>query len=181
MMMPKTGKEARAIGAPRYFTGILCKRGHLSERYAVGGHCVECDNARERDDEERKAASKKYYEANKSKCFEASRIWRDKTGKAYEYTKRHREKNPGIIQASNAKRRSSKMSRTPAWLNDGHLFELDCIYRYCAALRSVGLDYEVDHVVPLQGDSVSGLHVPWNLQVISAKENATKGNSFGML
>ena len=181
MMLPKTGKEARAIGSPRYFTGILCKRGHLSERYAVGGHCVECDNQRERDVVERRSATKKYYETNKQKCMESSKTWRIKAGKSYEYTKRHRAKNPGIIQSSNAKRRSSKMLRTPPWLNAGHFFEIDCIYKYCAGLRQAGLNYEVDHIGPLQGNSVSGLHVPWNLQVITAFENGSKGNSFGML
>jgi 5-methylcytosine-specific restriction endonuclease McrA len=68
------------------------------------------------------------------------------------------------------------MQRTPLWLNDGHLFEMECIYKYCAELRTIGLDYHVDHIVPMQGKKVSGLHAPWNLQVISAQENLSKGN-----
>jgi len=178
MMMPKTGKEARQQGLPRYFTGLLCKRGHLSERYAVGGHCVECDNQRARPEDQRKATLKRYYEGHKEKCMTATNRWRKSSGMAYEYTKRTRAKNPALVYFSNAKRHASKLQRTPPWLNKSELFEIQCIYKYCSALRSIGLEYEVDHIVPLQGDSVSGLHVPWNMQILTSFENGTKGNRF---
>jgi hypothetical protein len=175
-MIPKTGKEARALGVPRYFTGIACKRGHLSERYADGGHCVECDNQRLRPEGQHKQATKRYYDANKEKCFAATKVWKEKSGMGYEYTKRSRAKNPSLMHFANAKRHAAKMNRTPAWLNAGHWLEIESVYKYCSALRVVGLDYEVDHIIPLQGKLVSGLHAPWNLQVLPASENASKGN-----
>jgi 5-methylcytosine-specific restriction endonuclease McrA len=176
MMLPKTGKEARQLGLPRYFTGLLCKRGHLSERYSVGGQCVDCDNKRERPEGQRRAAIKRYYEENKEKCMVASQKWRSVSGKSYEYTKRSRAKNPSLVYFSNAKRHASKLQRTPHWLNKAELFEIQCIYQYCSALRAIGLEYEVDHIIPLQGNSVSGLHVPWNMQVLTSLENGSKGN-----
>lgn len=88
------------------------------------------------------------------------------------YAKLHPEK----FAMKTRKRKIAKLNRTPFWLNDGQNFEMECIYKYCAALRSIGLDYQVDHIVPLQGRTVSGLHVPWNLQVITGSENASKGN-----
>ncbi len=66
----------------------------------------------------------------------------------------------------------------PKWLNAGELFELESVYTYCSALRKIGLDYHVDHVVPLRGKSISGLHVPWNLQILPGRENMSKGNTF---
>jgi hypothetical protein len=91
-----------------------------------------------------------------------------------EYAKAHPEK----FAMKTRKRKVAKLQRTPFWLNDGQLFEMECIYKYCAALRLIGFDYEVDHIVPLQGRSVSGLHAPWNMQILTASENASKGNRF---
>ena len=91
-----------------------------------------------------------------------------------EYAKQH----PAQFAMKTRKRKLAKLNRTPFWLNDGQLLEMQSIYKYCASLRATGLDYEVDHIVPLQGRTVSGLHAPWNLQVITASANASKGNRF---
>jgi hypothetical protein len=94
------------------------------------------------------------------------------------FIKAWNKRNHGKKIAYNNQRKAKQMQRTPAWLTATDLFELDCIYTYAAALNSVGLRYHVDHRIPLQGVEVSGLHIPENLQVITAKENMQKGNRY---
>jgi hypothetical protein len=74
------------------------------------------------------------------------------------------------------KRRVAKMRRTPPWAD---LEMIRLVYRE-AAERSAeeGVEYHVDHVVPLQGEVVSGLHVHTNLQILPAVVNMKKGNRF---
>lgn len=93
-----------------------------------------------------------------------------------EQAKAWKESNKSKVSAKVMKRHCGKLQRTPNWLSKADNFEIECIYKYCGALREIGFDYHVDHIVPLRGKDVSGLHVPWNLQVISAKENISKGN-----
>ena len=95
------------------------------------------------------------------------------------YAKRVRQNNPGAKNADTAKRRYAKIQRTPAWLTEDDFWMLEQAYEL-AALRSkmFGFQWHVDHIVPLQGEIVSGLHVPTNVQVIPGFENVSKGNKF---
>jgi len=78
-----------------------------------------------------------------------------------------------------AVRRSSKLRATPKWLSEVQKGEMRDTYRECASATSrTGIIHHVDHIVPLKGDLVCGLHVPWNLQIISANSNLRKGNRF---
>jgi len=93
-----------------------------------------------------------------------------------EYFVKYRKENRALINARTRRRQMSLMCRTPAWLDATAIAEIDSIYEYCTALRNSGLRYEVDHVIPLQGKLVSGLHIPENLQVIHEFDNRSKSN-----
>ena len=87
--------------------------------------------------------------------------------------------NPDKVNAITAKRRSAKLKRTPPWLNDNHLLQIQAFYSEAKQLSDqTGVLHHVDHIVPLQGKTVSGLHVPWNLQILTASENSSKHNRY---
>lgn len=67
-------------------------------------------------------------------------------------------------------RRAAKQNASPQWLTKAQRAEIKRIYQNCPA------GHHVDHIVPLRGRTVSGLHVPWNLQYLPAQENLKKGN-----
>lgn len=79
-----------------------------------------------------------------------------------------------------ALRRATKYNATPRWLSKDQLDEIKDIYWLCSDLKvTTGECYEVDHVIPLKGKGVCGLHVPWNLQILPADLNRIKHNSYG--
>lgn len=80
-----------------------------------------------------------------------------------------RKNNPGIWAANGAKYRGAKIQRTPSWS------ETEAIKEFYAS-RPEGS--HVDHIIPLQGETVSGLHVLGNLQYLTSGENLRKGNKF---
>jgi hypothetical protein len=190
MTHPATRKEALALKAKHYFTGVECGHGHLSLRLTSDRSCLSCGakkrrNQYKKNPEKFKEARRKKYAINpepeKAIAKVRSAEWR-KTNPNHVGTKTAKRawklNNIGKVRADTIKRRVSKLQRTPPWLDVVQNAEIEFTYKYCAALRSIGLNYHVDHIAPLQGKSVSGLHVPWNLQVIPAAENIRKANRF---
>lgn len=65
----------------------------------------------------------------------------------------------------------------PKWLEDDQLEEIEYFYWLAEDLQKItGEEYHVDHIHPLKGKNFSGLHVPWNLQVLPKNLNLKKGN-----
>ena len=78
-----------------------------------------------------------------------------------------------------AKRRAARIQRTPAWLTDIDHERIKNEYKLAALLSKIeGTKWTVDHIIPLQGKFVSGLHVPSNLKAMRFIENCSKGNKF---
>jgi len=88
----------------------------------------------------------------------------------------YKKDNKGVVNAYANKRRTQKLHATPAWADEEVIKE---IYSEAQRLQeALGIDLHVDHIIPLQGELVCGLHVASNLQVIPAALNVRKSNKF---
>lgn len=170
-------QEAKSNGLTRYFTGKPCKNGHVAERCTSNKHCIKCINDRRRD----------WKRANRDKVSSQNRAWyianREKVlNKIMSEQVKARKRawhaaNPGRCTARWAKYNAKKLHATPPWLTREHIHLMNWIYHLRKIHeRVLGGKWHVDHIVPLQGENVCGLHVPWNLQVIQAEENIRKHN-----
>ena len=93
----------------------------------------------------------------------------DNKNKINSFMKNHYQNNKTYYYANLNKRRATKLLATPKFANLNKIKE---IYKNCPK------GYEVDHIVPLRGKTVCGLHVEWNLQYLTSTENRRKGNRF---
>lgn len=192
--------EAIQSGRLFYFTGKPCLRGHVVERRVANYCCVQCEAEKSaryyrESTEKALAAQKKWRDKNKvqlanrqkryrtenaEKIAESLRQWREVNKDRVADTKKQWvENNRGKKNASLSKRHAAKLNRSPIWLSEDDLWVIEEAYNLAKIRQqATGIVWHVDHIVPLQGKSVSGLHVPWNLQVIPAVENMSKGNRF---
>jgi len=77
-------------------------------------------------------------------------------------------------RAIQASRRAKKMMASPSWVDRA---EIRKVYDLAKKLQAMtGIPHDVDHIVPLKHPHVCGLHVPWNLQILTKSENSRKGN-----
>ena len=155
-------------GDPHYFTGKPCVNGHVALRHTNSRVCMECDRlakeiARAKNPEASRAKKRASYSLNsKHACAQK---------------KKYRHANKGKIAALNAKRKKHVKQRTPPWAD---MNKIKSYYNVCAFFNEINgyVKYHVDHIVPLQGKIVSGLHVHNNLQLLLAAENIGKKNRF---
>jgi len=108
-------------------------------------------------------------------CFnvlynETRKLWKSKnTDKIKFQNKRYKESHKDFLCYRENLRRAKKLQATPKWAN---LSIIKNIYKNCPK------GYQVDHIIPLQGKNVCGLHVETNLQYLTSSENSKKGNKF---
>jgi hypothetical protein len=186
--LPKTRKEAKAVGATHYFTGEPCKHGHIAPRKTKGA-CVEClkvewQQAAEKrtayfqeynQREDVKDAKHEWYEQNKDKVISAAAARPAAVKQAYRNAWKQTHKTQ--VRADTKARRRKHRKATPPWITRKQKSEIRQIYQIAITMtQTTGEQYVVDHIVPLRSEVVCGLHVPWNLRVITQEENLAKSN-----
>jgi hypothetical protein len=129
---------------------------------------------------EQLAKKKQYHEDNKEKnSIKWNKYYALNSKKCLAQKQQYRQENKGKINAINAARKTYIKQRTPSWVDSEELWLIKEVYTL-AALRTkiFGFVWHVDHIVPLQGKLVSGLHVPENMRVIPEIDNLKKKNKF---
>lgn len=151
---------------PRYRLGVVghckaCKKDYFKARNS--DPAVQEHNRQVRRMRDRRGEYKKYRQKYPDKCKARIDKWL--------------ESNMPRKMAWNNQRRAAKLNATPSWLSAIELAQIQEMYDVAAAkTMQTGICYQVDHIHPLKGDEFAGLHVPWNLRVITASENYRKNN-----
>jgi len=177
---------AEALGLKRYFTGKPCKHGHVAERFVSTRWCCECAASANKTPEkkayyraknaewaqvnpERKRAAKQRREAHLRAAGELTSV---RSG----YCRTWRAKNPGRVRAAAMERHATKLRATPPWADHQKIAEM--YKRATEQQEKYDAPVHVDHIVPLRGEKVCGLHVHYNLQLMFAGDNVRKKNHY---
>ena len=171
-MIISTRKDALQNKQTQYFTGKPCIKGHVASRRTKTGECLECRAKflvtwRSRNPERVKAHNATQYSKHSESLVARSR------NNYYKFKEAYRPR----MLANVRKRQAAQIQRTPKWLTKNDFWMMQEAYEL-ADLRTklFGFSWHVDHIIPLRGKLVSGLHVPQNLQVIPWLDNLKKHN-----
>lgn len=153
-------KEAKPIAD--FYSNKSRKRG-------VSYRCKPCDKAMSRE------WRKNNRDLNNKIVLKWKREHRDETRASNAKSKTVCRENQNQAQR---RRTENIKNATPLWLTDEHHAEIEKTYQAARVLREVtGMKYEVDHMHAISGENYCGLNVPWNLQIVTAAENAAKGRN----
>ena len=186
--LPTTREEAKKTGSKYYFTGQPCKHGHIAARKTKGA-CIEClkvewaKGNETRADYFREYNKREDVKDRKNEWYQENRetvINNAATRPAHvlrEYRNVWKANNKTQIRADTKARRRKHREATPPWLTRKQKSEIRQLYQIAITMtQTTGEQYVVDHIVPLRSHEVCGLHVPWNLRVITQEENLKKSN-----
>lgn len=184
---------------------LKCKIAKISSEFhkdkprkdGLSPYCKECARSQKQEQYQkhrdvRRAGTKANYEANKESYIRRAKEWaernpekRKKVLRAYVENnpekraatqRKQQEKNPGYYRAHFKMRQARKRQALSTWAD---LEAIEAIYRQCAFVsRFTGIKHHVDHYYPLKSDVVCGLHNEFNLRIVPAAVNLSKGNNF---
>lgn len=192
--------EAITRGETRYFLGTPCVHGHIAERMVSSRRCVVCNDLAskewkasnpeacnsqkqkwsERNREKVRALKRSYYansEVDRAQQAVRARKWleanREKSRAA---SAKWRRSHLATAAAAASRRKAKLLQRTPPWADHEKIQQFYDLARKLT--EETGVIHEVDHIVPLQGKTVSGFHVHDNLQILTRQANRAKGARF---
>ena len=178
--LPKSVKQAKAVGSKHYYTGKPCARGHIAKRFTSTRKCLLCSNFYCRgqyaaNPEHNRKRVREWYAANQSAAIQRMQIWRNNNrDKSRAASLRWSKNNAARVLANQNARRARLLRACPAWVCQDTIRK---VYEERKQLSvDTGVAHHVDHIIPLRGKNVCGLHVPWNLRIIPAADNIRKGN-----
>lgn len=145
--------------------------------------CKQCNNAASiawalAYPDRKKAARIKYITTNPEANAASKAVYRKNNKEKIAVSNaQYRKENPEKNTAYGASYRAKKALATPAWLSQEQSVEIADFYKMAKELENVfPWKQHIDHIVPIKHSKVCGLHVPWNLQILSVKANLEKGN-----
>ncbi len=177
--------DARAKGQTWYFTGKVCVHGHVTTRNVRNGTCHRCTSDKvaiwQKNNPDRVKQNQDRWQ-EKNPGLSAKRVgqwYQENKERAIVANKMYKARNKDLMQFLSSKYRALRLLRVPKWLDDADYRMIRHAYKFAAEkTRETGVEWEVDHILPLQGKYVSGLHTWQNLRVIPAVDNNRKNNHF---
>lgn len=181
-------ETALSMGMAYFFTGLPCRRGGIglrlvSNRQCTCPHCLAAHASYRKKSYHRNRDNnllqlRDYYASNRERENNRSKKWKDKNR---ERISAYQKSMSSIRSANESMRRARKHHATPSWFGEFDDLVLLEAYDLCAVRKSeTGIEWHVDHMFPLQGRRVCGLHIGNNLQVIPAAMNISKSNKMDL-
>ena len=146
-----------------------------SAKHGVSNRCKVCDKAYRKDNADVIASRLHEYRqgVKESTSYYNKQYRKANKDRIAFLMRRYYDLNKSKVNANTSKRRASRVTATPSWVDNE---AIDGLYHLALLFTDLGVKMHVDHIVPLQSESVCGLHCEANLQLLPASDNISKGN-----
>jgi hypothetical protein len=177
-----TYKSGKQIGKRTSRTCIMCTRDAMADYRVINKEKIvqyrKTYYSKDGITELERLRKKLWVESNRGHVFEVKRRYRmNNRERLKESLKSWNEKNRGRAHHNKVKYKVAKLQRIPKWVSEEELLLIKELYKLCSKMNKNSTSkYHVDHIIPLRGTSVSGLHTISNLRIILASDNLSKKN-----